>query len=649
MSSTRIELVTNYVERGWTPFLYANMSTPSDDWPNAVVDGDTVNRIAASDHPVGIVTGKKSGLVVIDVDVQNGGSVEALVTRYGKDVKNTRVVTTPSGGWHLYFKYPENVDRLTAVINGSGQKIRIAGLAGIDLLADGRHVKAPPTARVGIPGKADGSYNVRLDLPVADLPSGLLADWLEVTEKRTWKGSGVVTGVISPRDYQWALDKHGSNVRATEDELPGNRDNFAFSKICSSVRIAKALPEDVLSISTIEADYSGVTYGIKDLDGKLLRAIEFAEVHPWEEATQDELTTDLPEGIREEDAWEYFRQLSTLRVRDAVKETMQQERIEREASRLIITDAYDGSDFMDMVIGDPEWLVDGLFSHGGRTLVTAQYKAGKSTMMLELTRALTTGTPFLGEFPVPAKSKVALFDLELGVAMAQRWLRDVEGIDYSKLLYRPLVGKGAELDMRSAGLRNKTARQLREASVDILIVDPISPVLSALGLDENRADHVRPLLDMFDVLAAEADLKGVVITHHAGHESPDRARGSTAFMDWNTSQWSITRHGEDATSRRSFKAIGRDAAVSRRDLEFDRATRKLTLASTGLTFTDDPFLTESRGRTLTAQQAATGLSASLNTAKAKLRQNGWIETTHGRAGVAGLWEWTSSNCADPFD
>jgi len=648
MSSTRIELVSDYVERGWIPFLYLSMTTPPDGWPNAVVDGDTVNRIAASDKPVGLVTGKRSGLVVVDVDVQNGGSVEALVTRYGEAIKNTRVVTTPSGGWHLYFKYPENVDRLTAVIN-TEKSTRISGLAGIDLLADGRHVKAPPTARIGVPGKADGAYKVRIDAPVTDLPPALLADWLEATEKRSWKGSGVVTGVIPAGDHQRAIEKHQSNVQATEDELSGNRDNFAYSRICSSVRLSKALPEGVLSIATIEADYAGVSYGIKDLDGKLLRAIEFAEANPWEEATQDELTTDLPEGIREEDAWDYYRQLSTLRVRDAVKETMQQERIEREASRLVITDAYDGEDFMEMVINDPEWLVDGLFSHGGRALVTAQYKAGKSTMMLELIRALSTGTPFLGEFPVPAKSKVALFDLELGTPMAQRWFKDVEGIDYSKLLYRPLVGKGAELDMRSKGLRNKTARQLREAGVDILIVDPISPVLSALGLDENRADHVRPLLDMFDVLAAEADLKGVVITHHAGHENPDRARGSTAFMDWNTSQWSITRHGDDATSRRSFKAIGRDAAVSRRDLEFDRATRKLTLASTGHTFAYDPFLTERRGTALTAQQAATGMSVSLNTAKTKLPQNGWTETTPGRAGVAGTWEWTSSVHVDPFD
>ena len=63
-------------------------------------------------HPdanIGIATGARSGLVVIDVDPRHGGNVslEALEAQYGPLPDTMRVRSGGDDrGWHLYFRYP---------------------------------------------------------------------------------------------------------------------------------------------------------------------------------------------------------------------------------------------------------------------------------------------------------------------------------------------------------------------------------------------------------------------------------------------------------------------------------------------------------------------------------------------------------------
>src|SRR5690606_20024703 len=186
MDSTRARIARDYIDRGWIPFAYAGEKLPPYGWQNTTVDAGTVDRIARNTFPVGILTGKPSNLVVVDIDKQNGGDFDALVSRYGKENLFTYVVATPSGGWHLYYRYPEGVEKLTKVIKtGRG----IPELRGIDLLADGCHVIAPPTVRVGDGRKAPGEYKVVQNVDVAELPKQLLEDWLRSEERRVGKES----------------------------------------------------------------------------------------------------------------------------------------------------------------------------------------------------------------------------------------------------------------------------------------------------------------------------------------------------------------------------------------------------------------------------------------------------------------------------
>lgn len=570
---SRLETVREYISWGWVPFLYESQFAPKPNWQNSTVDLITPETVAGSDTPVGILLGKPSGIVVVDIDVQNGGALAPLLSRYGEAIKETYVVKTPSGGWHLYFEYPD-VDHLKGVIN-AGKNLTEIG-PGIDLLSDGRHVQAPPTARVNHPTKADGVYEVVNRVRPAPLPERLLRDWQSLTA-HTGPATTVVDSV-SPLQYQRLMDVHLSNLQAAKTAVPGELDNTFFAKLCSSMRISRVLPDSVLSMDAVEVAFSDMPYDVRDLSGKLDRAREFAEAHPWDEMSLAEITDDIPDSVAPEDAWEYLRELRRKRVSLAVSDTIRQEKIEREASLVKLPDYEHGGEFLSSSLPDEDWVIEGLLHNQGKALLSAQMKAGKSTMMLELIRSLTTATPFLGRFTVPRPATVVFYDMELGRVMAHRWLRDVTGIDQSRLQYVNLLGKGSAVDMRAEGLRTNTARRMREIRADVLIVDPISPVLSALGVSENDSESIRPLLDSFDTLAVEAGLSAVVITAHTGHEHKDRARGSAAFGDWPTALWNMQKEGDEQDSPRTFAAHGRDVNVHRSDLLFNHETRGYRLA-----------------------------------------------------------------------
>lgn len=107
---------------------------------------------------VGIRTGAESGIVVIDIDGDEGyESLSQLEKRYGI-MPVTASVKTPRGGQHLYFRHP-------------GVEVRnaVALVPGIDFRGDGGYVLAPPS--IGPTGRP---YEVDEEAPIAALPEWFL-------------------------------------------------------------------------------------------------------------------------------------------------------------------------------------------------------------------------------------------------------------------------------------------------------------------------------------------------------------------------------------------------------------------------------------------------------------------------------------------
>jgi len=109
---------------------------------------------------VGILTGKLSGLIVLDVDPRHGGeaSLAQLELQYGK-LPKTLKVRTGSDGWHYYFRHP-----------GKPTPNRIGFCDGLDIRGDGGYIVAPSS----IHGSQRPYCWEEAQAEVADMPS-----WLE--------------------------------------------------------------------------------------------------------------------------------------------------------------------------------------------------------------------------------------------------------------------------------------------------------------------------------------------------------------------------------------------------------------------------------------------------------------------------------------
>lgn len=117
------------------------------------------------DANLGVITGKASGIVVMDIDPKNEGyeSLRAAEERY-EELPDTPTVQTGSGGRHYYFKHPGfTLTNRAGVLGG-----------GIDLRGDGGFVVAPHSRHV-----AGTQYEWEVspeDMPFADMPQWLLRE-----------------------------------------------------------------------------------------------------------------------------------------------------------------------------------------------------------------------------------------------------------------------------------------------------------------------------------------------------------------------------------------------------------------------------------------------------------------------------------------
>ncbi len=122
-------------------------------------------------HPnanIGIRTGVESNLVVIDVDVRNGGEDSLEVLQASGAWPHTAEVHTGGGGRHFLFNYPAEYDIRNAV-NLDGR------YPGIDVRANGGYIVAPPSLhKSGRSYEWEASSNPLETVAIAELPEWLL-------------------------------------------------------------------------------------------------------------------------------------------------------------------------------------------------------------------------------------------------------------------------------------------------------------------------------------------------------------------------------------------------------------------------------------------------------------------------------------------
>jgi hypothetical protein len=228
---------------------------------------------------------------------------------------------------------------------------------------------------------------------------------------------------------------------------------------------------------------------------------------------------------------------------------------------------------------DFSYRVDRLWPAGGRVILAAAWKAGKTTLLGNLIRSLVDGQPFLRSYEVQPARRVILIDDELDQRTLRRWLREQGIINADRVELVALRGKVGTFNIIDPKERSRWAKHIGPG--DVLLLDCLRPILDALGLDESH-DAGRFLV-AFDALLAEAGIAEAGIAHHMGHAG-ERSRGDSRLRDWPDVEWRLVRDksgdldGEtDPGAARYFAAYGRDVDQPEQLLGYDTATRRLTI------------------------------------------------------------------------
>lgn len=198
-----------------------------DDWPN-VASSDPL-EVAGWWRPeapgtimrewfpwanVGIVTGEKSGIFVLDVDTYAGGSQTlAAYERRNGDLPETRVHSTGRNGTHFFFRHPGFTVR-----NSAG---RVLG-KGLDVRGENGFVVAPPSKSAG------GKYELQ---PAHDIDAADAPDWLLDLLRNHDKGqNGSALSGAAPTEATGAARRYAEAAVEAECEKmreaePGTRND----------------------------------------------------------------------------------------------------------------------------------------------------------------------------------------------------------------------------------------------------------------------------------------------------------------------------------------------------------------------------------------------------------------------------------------
>ena len=149
-------ILTNIPTAVIIPIKY-NEKRPKVEWKNInKTDVTLFNKFSN----FGIITGKKSEITIIDIDVKDNGLVEYEKLIKEKGDIETLKARSPSGGLHLYFNYNELI-KTTTKVNG----------IGIDIRNDNAIIVCEPSVINNNKYKFDTSYKI------SDIPTWLF-EWI---------------------------------------------------------------------------------------------------------------------------------------------------------------------------------------------------------------------------------------------------------------------------------------------------------------------------------------------------------------------------------------------------------------------------------------------------------------------------------------
>jgi len=247
--SEKIEAALEYTKKGFPVIpIAADSKKPLVAWKEYQKRKPTENEVKSfckryPNADIGIVTGKRHNLFVLDCDSQEAyESLQALLP----DSLTLPVVKTPRG-YHLYFSYPKNID-LT---------VGVDIMPGVDYRGDGGYVIAPPSKK--------GAYKWIVDLNTERpaLPPAIINNFIN---------SNVYMKCASQSEKK-EVTQVTQVTKVTNLFKEGRRDNDLFHTINCLIR-GGCDPEFASQVGEILAKNSTPPFPESEIKAKIQSAIK---------------------------------------------------------------------------------------------------------------------------------------------------------------------------------------------------------------------------------------------------------------------------------------------------------------------------------------------------------------------------------------
>ena len=365
---------------------------------------------------VGILTGSRSGIDVVDVDTKAGAHLDHLGEAW-PELAGVWTVRTGQPdqpdlerGWHLYLQRPDGCP------DTSNSLDQLIGVAGVDYRGDGGLVVAPPTLHTsGVTYDLEG----RWPPPTVPMPAALVAGAADLADARKQQHAEAqrimqrlaeqpapppANGVGTPFGKA-VLEASVDTIRQSAQRA-GDRVQGRHATVLGQARkLGGLVPTGHLDPGhtrrlLVEAAQTVVDPGrhadmARTVDDGLAYGVE----QPWEPPPRP-VTVLEPPAVEQPDT-------------DTSDKPVRPNRIDWR---------------LDEFLAQPDppvtYRIERLWPADGRVLLAAQYKAGKTTLIGNLLRTLVDGDPFLGRYPVVRPAGVYLIDDELHPNTLRRWLRE---------------------------------------------------------------------------------------------------------------------------------------------------------------------------------------------------------------------------------
>lgn len=505
---------------------------------------------------IGVPTGERSGVVVIDVDGPHGRASLAAGVVQGSPLPRTLGATTAreDGGEHLYFRHVP------------GLRNRAGFAPGVDVRGEGGFVVVAPSA---VPGE-DRAYdwlNGGPGDPECPVPAALPAAWvaaLLVPMEAATSGTVVTHTSVPVAEYvRGAMDAELGQLG--EAERGGRNDRLNRS----AFSLGQLVGGGYLAADAVTAELLAVAVGLGLPAGEARATITSGLMNGQQEPRQ--VVHDAEARTR---ADRVSVEVEKLRLRDEAQQVFRAEKadatftpLRRETLKQALAAPRPA---------DPPELLVGLHRVGYNATITAPFKTGKTTLLGNLVRALADGESFLGRFPVGEAftGRVGLLNYELTDVDQLQWLED-QGIENADRVALQNL-RGEPFSLASERNQQELVDWCLEMDVKVLVLDPHRRAFAGFG-EENSNDDVNRFTGVLDEIKKRAGVTDLFLSVHTGRESgspgSERGRGATAMDDWADQRWLLTKGDGDG---RFLRVDGRLPAVHEFSLVFNADTRRLT-------------------------------------------------------------------------